>query len=93
MEVEELRDDFAKFSYFASSAGNYGKMGSRLDDSPPPLPPLPRRVVRKRHSRKKKMHYVATIRSRWLNEEVTYSLESAYPSVDIRKDCEHIETN
>lgn len=32
--------------------------------------PLPRRVMRKRHSRKKKMHYVATIRSNWLNEEV-----------------------
>lgn len=28
-------------------------------------PSLPRLVVRKRHSRKKKMHYIATIRSKF----------------------------
>lgn len=53
---------------------------------------LPRLVVRKRHSRKKKMHYIATIRSNQF-EKSTYFLELTYPFVDIQKGCKYIEKN
>lgn len=51
---------------------------------------LPRLVVRKRHSRKKKMHYTATIRSN-LRRACTYFPELTYPFVDIQKGCKYIK--